>query len=400
MSWIVRLREDARFHDGRPITAQDVAYSIEAGGPRWRELPGEEVPEVNIIDDITLQLLFENPGSGFLSNRINIVPRGMYDSRISRFTDLLGSGPFIAGEHARNVSVVLKRNSDYYEHGLPYLDTISVYVVPERATRVAVFLTGQTHFLGYPYPSPSSSAFPPLTASERSTIERTAELGVYPVVFALWFDTRSEPFADPRVRRAVNYAINRETLNRVVWAGEPQSVVPAAIFPGFRTRLNDWNLVSEWNVYSPEHAKELLAEAGYPDGIDIVLHTNPIYPPSLQVLAEAVAQMLADVGIFVRIDRNRDSWLTVPTPGGLKLAVVDVPGRNIDRFFGDYFSDGGVRNHSGADVRGDPFVLAEEVYYIPFPAPQFARHQSVRGTLRTVEPVDLGANLKHVWLER
>ena len=132
-TWTVGLRQDARFHDGSRVTARDAEYSIEA-------FSLVDFADVSVIDDYTLRIEFEEPNIGFVNTmasswRAIVVPQGLLDAPIGRFTDLVGSGPFVPAEHNRNSVSTVGRNPDYYEGGLPFLDTVSLYVAPERTTR-------------------------------------------------------------------------------------------------------------------------------------------------------------------------------------------------------------------------------------------------------------------------
>ena len=265
----------------------------------------------------------------------------------------------------------------------------------------------ETHYLGYPYSSTASGHFPPLTNQEHATVSRNAAFGTYPVVFALWFDTRDLPFSDPRVRLAVNRAIDRNALDSL-GAGEPQGPVPEALFPAWRTRLDGPRELDEWNRYDPEIARHLLAEAGYPDGFFTSIQVPPNRPQTWRDLAASIGEMLAGVGIYAEVV---ESDFNAPAEWGIKLAPVIRFGQDIDRFLIEHFAAGGEYNHSRTRL-DTPVVgpnnlesvvrlhqeLVEQVYYIPLPAPLYARSESVRGPL-WADLYDLGTTLRHVWLE-
>ena len=339
--WTLGLRQDARFHDGSRVTARDAEYSIEA-------FSLVDFADVSVIDDYTLRIEFEEPNISFANTmasswRAIVVPRGLLDAPIGRFTDLVGSGPFVPAEPDRNDVSRLGRNPDYYEDGLPFLDTVSLYVAPDRTTRTAAFQAGDIHFLGYPYSRTSSGHFPPLTNQQHATVSRTAAFGTYPAVFALWFDTRDLPFSDPRVRLAVNRVIDRNALDSLWAAGEPQGPVPEALFPAWRTRLDGPRELDEWNRYDPEMARQLLAEAGYPDGFFTSIQVPPNPPQTWSDLAASISDMLWDVGIYAEVV---ESDFNAPAEWGIKLAPVIRFGQDIDRFFIEHFSAGGEYNYS------------------------------------------------------
>ena len=404
--WTLGLRQDASFHDGRRVTARDAEYSIEA-------FSLVDFAGVSVIDDYTLRIEFEEPNIGFANTmasswRAIVVPRGLLDAPIGRFTDLVGSGPFVPAEHNRNGVSTVGRNPYYYEDGLPFLDTVSLHVAPGGTTRTAAFQAGEFHFLGYPYSRTSSGHFPPLSNQEHARVSRNAAFGTYPVVFALWFDTRDLPFSDPRVRLAVNRVIDRNALDSL-GAGEPQGPVPEALFPAWRARLDGPRELVEWNRYDPEMARQLLAEAGYPDGFATSIQVPPNPPQTWRDLAASISEMLADVGIYAEVV---ESDFNAPAEWGIKLAPVIRFGQDIDRFFIEHFGAGGEYNYSRTRLE-PPLArpnhlnsiislhqeLVEQVYYIPLPAPLYARSESVRGPL-WADLYDLGTTLRHVWLER
>ena len=407
MTWTLSLRQDARFHDGSAVTAMDAEYSIGA----FAQVGSAGV---SVIDDYTLRIEFEEPNIDFANTMAwswgaIVVPRGLLDAPIGRFTDLVGSGPFVPAEHNRNSVSTVGRNPDYYEDGLPFLDTVSLYVAPERTTRTAAFQAGEFHFLGYPYSRTSSGHFLPLTNQEHATVSRNAAFGTYPAVFALWFDTRDPPFSDPKVRLAVNRVIDRNALHSLWAAGEPQGPVPEALFPAWSARLDGPRELDEWNRYDPERARELLAEAGYPNGFATSIQVPRNTPQTWSDLAGWIAEMLAGVGIYAEVV---ESDFNAPAERGIKLAPVRRFGQDIDRFFIEHFAAGGESNYSRTrldtslvgpndldSIIGLHQELAGQVYYIPLPAPLYARSESVRGPL-WAELYDLGTTLRHVWLER
>ncbi len=414
----IRLRKDARFHDGRPVTSSDVWYSMQE--------PSASVPwhaVVTILDDYTLHISFKYPDSYFIYRMADprigvIVPKGILERPIKDFSELVGSGPFRPafveerlGDDCKPYYVrVLERNPDYYDEGLPYLDFIELVVIPERSHRLAAFLTGEIDYLGYPYAS--AEHHPPLTHEELERASSDASFGVYPFGRALWFDTRMPPFDDRRVRMAVNRAIDMERLGRKIWAGALQGVVPGAIFPYWVTQ-GSLERDAEWHRFDQEQARQLLAEAGYPDGfstkVQIPSRGGQFYIP----IAEAVADMLEGAGITVDVERASDdeAYYFSPAQGGIKLASVWFQGRDPGLFLRNHFGSEGAYNWVGTSIDppqlryDDPgsiipaaTKLAEEVLYIPLPAPLYARSRELQGPL-SVESYDLGTTLRRVWIE-
>ena len=437
--WRVYIRDDAQFHSGRPVTAADVKFSIETlqesglFGRRWFLFDG-----MTIIDDYTLEIRFSGPFPDFdeiigeMAQPTSIIlPAYIYDNDKLSGDSLdpsipVGSGPFKQVEWVRGEHLVLERNPHYYEPNLPYVDRIFVHFIPERATRIAAFLTGQIDFLGIPYGAPQGG----ISRDELEHIVRNrpdAVLGPPPSIPAIWFDTQAPPFDDMRVRWAISYAIDQDILNEALLEGrgEHQGPVPKALFTEWTAPLDDPNARFRGYPYDPDRARELLAEAGYPDGFETQLMVSARWVEWGRV----VAQMLAEVGIATGMGIYHAEHMAgigefgprgIPHQG-MVLAPFQRFDGDIELFIREHFTRQGTHNYSrwtdamprevllefGSEL--DPEKrrelvsilidhLAEEVVVVPLPAPPaaYARSGRVRGAL---ELTDLGTMMKQVWIE-
>ncbi len=409
--WTVGLRENASFHDGRPVTAADVLYSIEAMDERFNKLPDSAALEV--LDDRTLRIQFKEPVWDFPSRMTwsgsVIVPRGMLEAGVRDFTQLVGSGPFRLVHYERDALLVLERNPDYYETGLPYLEYILIAVITDRNTRSAGFRAGQLDYLGFPY-----SGLPTLILGDAtSVVEVAAVFAPYPQIYALWFDTQSPPFNDHGLRLAVLHAIDPQAIDAFVGKGELQSSIPRALFPEWTTDLDGQRAVENWHGYDPDKARDLLAEAGYPDGFDTVMQIPKGAPQYWRSVAEVVIEMLSDVGIRVAGEITSGELLFASADRGIKLMRVEAFDGDAGAFLREHFAAGGSYNYSRTDIsvpgldpdRPDSIrpvqaELAAQVFYIPLPAPMYARQEWVHGPLTVLDIHDIGWTLKEVWSER
>ena len=413
--WTVGLKNNVRFHDGRRVTAVDVLYSIKAMAGGFNTLP--DLAKLLLIDDFTLRVDFEEPFWDFpremtLSTSV-IVPSGSFEESVHDFTQLVGSGPFKPLEYRRDVLLAVERNPDYYETGLPYLDRVHIFVVPDRGTRQAVFMAEGTDYLGYPF-----SGLPALTRDEAYTASRAhsdASFAPHPIVFALWFDTQRPPFDDRRMRLATLRAIDDSFLvEGVLGQSEPQSSIPSANFPEWNTPLDELRAIEEWRRYDPDQAKKLLEEAGYPTGFDTVMHIPEGRAAHWTSMAEQVLEMLKRVDINVVLERAPfGEHVITPADRGIKLMPVQAFGGDANAFLREHFAAGGAYNYSRTDIavpeldpdRPDDIIsiqqlLAEEIFYIPLPAPLFARGARVHGPLTVHDINDIGRTLKEVWIEQ
>ena len=407
--WRVGLRQNASFHDGRPVTASDVLYSIEAMDERFNKLPDSAALEV--LDAFTLRIQFKEPVWDFPSRMAwsgsVIVPRGMLEAGVRDFTQLVGSGPFRLVHYERGGFLALERNPDYYETGLPYLDRIIIYVITDGNTRSAAFRAGQLDYLGFPY-----SGLPALTLDDARSVSEAA-FAPYPQIYALWFDTQSPPFNDHRLRLAVLHAIDPQAIDALVGKGELQSSIPRALFPEWTTDLDGQRAVENWHGYDPDEARDLLADAGYPDGFDTVMQIPKGAPQYWRSVAEVVIEMLSDVGIRVAGEITSGELLFASADRGIKLMRVEAFDGDAGAFLREHFAAGGSYNYSRTDI-GVPELdpdrpdsirpvqaeLAAQVFYIPLPALMYARREWVHGPLTVLDIHDIGWTLKEVWIER
>ena len=299
LTWTLHLRSDARFHDGSRVTATDVVHSVKAMVDSEITLfqgLRETLVGLEIIDDFTVRIALQEPFASLLSvlaNRyapIVSAPDFLIREPTQEIAEqLIGSGPFLVAEYIPEQSMFLKRNTDYFRQGLPYADGIEILFIQDRDTRLAAFRTGRLDFFGF-----SNGDFLSLEEQGLAANEKFALFDAYASMHALWFDTQNPPFGDVRVRQAVAHALNRQEVTKVAHGeqGIPQFPVPSLFFP-------DWahpqEVVNEVLPYDPERAKQLMAEAGYPDGFETTLYVRGSEAPA----AEAIAKYLAQVGIKV-----------------------------------------------------------------------------------------------------
>ena len=215
------------------------------------------------------------------------------------------------------------------------------------------------------------------------------------------------------MRLAVSRAIDLQTIDALTGKGEPQSSIPSAIFTEWTTYLDEQSVVERWHSYDPEMAKRLLAEVGYPDGFDTVMRIPENASPYWLSMAEVVSKMLNEVGISATLEGvpSAEHRFT-PADRGIKFAQVQDFDGDARAFLREHFAAGRNYNYSRTDVavpeldpdRPDSIVptqllLLEEMFYIPMPAPMYARSGRVHGPLTIQDTTDIGRTLKEVWIE-
>ena len=293
--WTFNLRQGVMFHDGTPLTAKDAAYSIgrlideDFGSPLLSRLqPSLDSGGIEATDDATLVLKLKRPDSlmplALSARHAMIVKDGTKDFSVE---NAVGTGPFKIKSFQPGRSWEVTRNESYWDAGLPYLDGIRGVVVGEQSTKVQSVTSGQAHIAD------------PIDYSAASTVEGSsgAELlefkGATYLLVAM--DQTKEPFTDERVVDAIKKAVDRDKVLQAVYQGfgDPTADVPVPPNDPFYPP----DLETAQDI---EGAKQLLADAGHADGIDLELFTSASYGGMVD-LAVAFQQVVAPAGIRVKI---------------------------------------------------------------------------------------------------
>ncbi|MFG1419207.1 ABC transporter substrate-binding protein [Xanthobacter sp. V0B-10] len=304
LSYVFKLREGVRWHDGQPFTAEDVAYSIKLlkeVHPRGRGTFAA-VTAVETPDPHTAVIRLSKPAPYLLTaldaNESPIVAKHIYEG-----TDPLtnkngsapvGTGPFIFREWVRGSHIILDRNPDYWDAGKPYLDRVVLRFIADQSARSAAFEAGELDLAGGP-PVPYAdlarvSALPGLGAEKRG-YEYAARMT------QLYFNFERPQLQDRRVRLAIAHAIDLQKLLDVVYFGYGE-VAASVISPNLKAFVDP--SIKPYG-YDLKAANRLLDEAGYPRKADgtrfpLRLYANPF---NTQAAGDFVKQSLAKVGIPV-----------------------------------------------------------------------------------------------------
>jgi peptide/nickel transport system substrate-binding protein len=370
LTWEFELRHGVRFHDGTPLTATDVAFSIDRARGKDSEFSFllESIARVDVVDADTVRIVTTKPNAmlpmqirmihimskdwamqhGVLTAERSDAAQETYASRHAN-----GSGPFrlVAVEPHR--SYVLERNPDWWGQKIwPHnIDRIEWAFSNDYSSALQALLDGQTTFLTWPLPEQLEELkrTPGIRVVEGNTL-RSGFLVLNqhsPELESSNIRGRN-PFKDKRVRQAIYQAIDIERLIRDVFKGY---AVPAGmpIAPGINGYASD---LDHRLPYDPAKAKALLAEAGYPDGFSVRMDTSWL-PES-----EAVAAMLGQVGIKVDIvlreasemNRKIGSHDTDFHPRTVGAATLD----SLETFKELYHS--GARNNVSAAGYSDPQI--------------------------------------------
>ncbi|WP_137391572.1 ABC transporter substrate-binding protein [Rhodoligotrophos defluvii] len=293
-TWTFKLRDGVKFHDGRPLEAEDVKATIE----RVMDKATASVARVNfsIVEAIetpdknTVVFKLTQPYAGFaeiLADRqVRIVPRDKLDTIASK---PIGTGPFKLDLFQPGDRFELSKNADYYNPDIPKLDKILIRIIPERAAQFAALENGEIDLI-WDVPPETISQYKDNPNVEMDSIATSTWDGVI-------LNANQKPFDDQRVRKAVSLALDRQGLVDIALfgAGTPTHTMIPPTHPYYNSDLP---------ITKPDiaQAKALLAEAGYADGFEIPLYV-PSGRPTRERLGLGVAEMLKPIGIRAEIQR-------------------------------------------------------------------------------------------------
>lgn len=337
--WRFRIRRGVKWHDGSPFTAQDAAFTINRTVKEGR-VQGKTSPRKGLLgpvsgaeapDDQTLIIELEAPWPPLIAFLpFHEIVSQRYIERVG--DDQLaerpmGTGPFKFVRWEKGSQIIMERFADYYggapdlsPTGPPKLERVIFRVIPETASRLAALKAGEVHL---------ASDIPPDLAPEIEGDEKLTLMTVRGTrSFFIGMNVTRPPFNDARVRRAANFAIDMELVTETVLSGFAQ-VIPTLLSPD----AFGYNPLEPYG-YDPERARELLREAGYPDGFEITLDAED----RTKQLAQLYAQQLGEVGITARVQisefgvlrpqllaQQRDMWLTDWGNGSLDPAGILPP---------------------------------------------------------------------------
>ena len=311
MSYVFSLPEDARWHDGMPITADDVVYSLD-------EMVRDDVPRPRsgqirpyyksskALNPHSVQVDLKFQASAFLpflaTEFMKMWPKHHAGTGVDMGMEqnILGSGPFKMVEHTKDVGYKYVKNEDYFKEGLPYFDGMDYFIINDSSRVLAAYKAQQTLMSVYLNSN--------MNVREGQELAKAME-GKGTVYFAgptLWhsllINTEAEPFTDIRVRRALQLILHRQAFNEIFGNGEyllgspfppdqwfSSSTEDLLKIPGLRETAD-----GKKHPDDIAEAQRLMAEAGYPDGFETtILAANFLsFPDMAQVAADQMKRWL------------------------------------------------------------------------------------------------------------
>ncbi len=292
-TWRFHIRHGVKFHNGDPLTAEDVKFTIDLAlankGSTQNSYLGP-TESVRVVDPYTVELTTKTPFPPLLTNisRLHIVPRAYARIGADAFSTKqpIGTGPYKFVEWQHGQRIVLEANPDYWA-GAPTPKRLVFRFIPDPSTRAAELRAGGVDIIS----GPPVAELKELATGDTEVVHVPAvRVIAYPI------NTLQKPLGDVRVRRAMNLAVDRETIVKTLLQGYGQPVGQPFI-PGWL----GYDPAIKPFPYDPAQAKKLLAEAGYPNGFDVTWNISTGVFLADKEIAEAAAAMLGQVGVRVRL---------------------------------------------------------------------------------------------------
>jgi ABC-type transport system substrate-binding protein len=347
---ILELIEGVNFHDGTPFNAEAVKFNLD----RYKNDPRSNVKaDVATVESVAVSgksqvtIKLNRPNSGLpniLTNRVGLIvsPKSIQDApggNVDR--NPVGSGPFKFVSWQDNDSFVLVKNDKYWKPGLPYLDGISIKIINELNTVVRAVVAGEAD-LGINLQAPQKAV-----ADRSPNVIANAPPSLVP--YGAFLNYGRPPLDDLRIRQALNYAINREEINKIAAVGLGQ--VSSAILPKEHWACDP--ATQNFYSYDPEKAKKLLAEAGHPNGLEI--EAIGWADQLAMQRQEVIISQLARVGIRIKLTplapQQAVQAFMIEKKGAMFISPSS-PFPDPSQFYEALFGKTALRNASGIELPG------------------------------------------------
>lgn len=320
LTYAFKLRDNAFFHNGKPVTSADIEYSLKKilaeDSTAYLKTDLSVIKSVEIVDEKNFRLKLNEPSATLLYVFGNCDCPMI--SKDSTATEVIGAGPFRKKGDERGVFIEVERFDKFYKAGKPAVSGVRFVVYADENLRYAALEAGDVDLIEY-------VPWQKFDAAEANS-ELSIQTSLGPFMFLL-FNVTKGPFADPRVRRAVGYAIERQDVVDAAFAGRGSPLVGFPNPQGSPFELSD--PAHEWS-YDIEKAKALLAEAGYPNGFECRLLATSTYGMH-QDTASVVQAHLQTIGINATL--NLPDWGSRINAG--KSGDYDLAVHGTSSFFND-----------------------------------------------------------------
>ena len=322
LTYTFKLRQGVKFQDGTEFNADAVVFNFN----RWSDPKSEfkfegdsfdyydsmfgpdgsrVIKEVTAPDPATVKIVLNKPQAPFLQNIAMPSfafgsPTAIKEKKDKYKSEPVGTGPFTFKEWKRNDSITLEKNADYWQKGLPKLGKVIIRVIPDNSARYTALQNGEIDLMEGVNPDDLKSL--ESNSDLQKIVRDSFNIGY------VGFNTKKAPFDNPKVRVALNYAVNKEAIVQAFYGGLAQPAInpmpPSTL--GYNSDVKDY-------PYDLDKAKQLLAEAGYPNGLPnaLTFYAMPVsrpYMPDGKKVAEAIQADFEKIGVKTKIESPE--WAT------------------------------------------------------------------------------------------
>lgn len=342
LTYTFTLRDGVKFHNGDTVTAEDVVYSIQrcAAATETGIVPVEafsNITDIQALDASMVTITLAQPDNEFLSYMTTAILPADYDQQD---TAPVGTGPFKFVSRTAQDSIVLEKFDDYW--GTPaQLDQVTFKIIENADSLLMSLQSGAIDLCAH------------LTSTQVAQLGEDFDVaeGTMNLVQALYLNNDVAPFDNELVRQALCYAIDKQAIIDLAFDGYG-SPIGSSMYPAFGKYFDE--SLTDYYPHDTEKAKELLAQAGYPDGFSMTITVPSNYKPHMDT-AQVLVQQLAEVGITAEIQAVEwESWVSdVYTNRQFQSTVVGVDASNmtaralLERFTST--ADNNFINYSNAD---------------------------------------------------
>lgn len=301
------LRDGITFHDGAPVTAEDVKYSIDRCAEANQGSAFSMLSEVTVKDEKTVEVTLTDSYSEFLSDlsQAYIIPASNEDPAGTP----IGTGPFRFVSYTPGQSVVMEKYDGYWQENLPYLDQVTFKITADVDTAFMELQAGTIDILKY------------LNNTQVQTLgdQFKIEEGSMNLVQGMFLNSSYEPLSKAEVRQALCYAVNRDEINQFMFGGKSR-IIGTHMIPNMSVYYEPET--EKVYSYDPQKAKQLLADAGYADGFDLEITVPSAYSQHVDT-AQIIVEELKQVGINASINQVEwSTWLSDVYKGGKFEATI------------------------------------------------------------------------------
>ncbi|MDF2937109.1 MAG: extracellular solute-binding protein family 5 [Paenibacillaceae bacterium] len=327
VTWSFTLRDGVKFQDGSPLTSEDVKYTLETIRDKskgYKLASDFSFMRVEIVDALNFKIITDEPFSALplRLNYVKIIPKAYVEKVGDKefAAKPIGSGPYKFVEWKKDERVVLEANDTYFG-GKPAIDKVVYRVIPEAASRIAALESGEVDII---------ANVPTSQVANLKSMKNIQVVGgpTTRVVFIGLNTLKDGPLKDAKVRQALNYAVNKQTLIQGVLDGYATEIATISTpeYDGFDDSVKSFD-------FNTQTAKQLLAEAGYPNGLSLKFSVTSGYLNG-QDVAQAIAAQLAEIGVKVTVEEEDSNQqrekIGAGTVADLYLNGIGGPYSNID----------------------------------------------------------------------